>query len=183
MRPSTDFVNGLTCVDSKKVQADSFFFAGLHKVGNTSNKLGSAITPVTVAQLTGLNTLGLSMARFDYGPGGIAPPHHHPRASEIIVVLEGMIEVAFVISNPDNKLYKKVLQKGDAYVFPIGLIHYQKNVGKGNAVSLSGLSSQNPGVIFEANTVFGSTPDIAADLLAKSFQVDQKVVDQLQTVF
>ncbi|MBA0859708.1 hypothetical protein Goshw_009854, partial [Gossypium schwendimanii] len=33
---------------------------------------------------------------------------------------------------------------GDVFVFPIGLIHFQQNVGKINAVAFAGLSSQNP---------------------------------------
>ncbi|KAI3455916.1 hypothetical protein Pfo_012579 [Paulownia fortunei] len=176
-------VNGQACLDSKLVQAAHFAYSGLHLPGNTSNPLGSKVTPVTVGQLPGLNTLGIALARIDYAPWGVIPPHVHPRATEILTVLEGSIEAGFVTSNPDNRLISKVLQKGDVFVFPMGMVHYQRNLGYGNAVSLSGLSSQNPGIVTVANTVFGSNPDIGDDVLAKAFQVDKTVVDQLQAKF
>ncbi|KAL7142423.1 hypothetical protein ABFS83_08G122700 [Erythranthe nasuta] len=177
------FVNGFACKDSKLAQATDFFFSGLHIPGNTSNPVGSKVTPANVAQIPGLNTLGISLARADFAPWGINPPHTHPRATEILTVIEGTLEVGFVTSNPENRLITKVLQKGDVFVFPINLVHYQRNVGTGNAVVIAALSSQNPGVITVANAVFGSKPSIANDLLAKSFQTDTKTIDWIQSKF
>ncbi|KAK9268287.1 hypothetical protein L1049_010730 [Liquidambar formosana] len=179
----TPRVNGHACIDPKLAQADHFSFSGLHIPGNTSNPLGSRVTPVIVAQIPGLNTLGISMARIDYAPWGLIPPHTHPRATEILTVLDGSLYVGFVTSNPNNQLITKVLQKGDVFVFPVGLVHFQRNVGYGNAVSISSLSSQNPGVITVANAVFGSNPPIASDVLAKAFQVRKTVIDGLQAQF
>ncbi|KAK6919348.1 Cupin 1 [Dillenia turbinata] len=176
-------VNGLVCKDPKQVTANDFSFSGLHIPGNTSNAVGSKVTPVFVNQLPALNTLGISMARLDYAISGINPPHFHPRATEIFMVLEGSIRVGFVTSNPENRLITKVLNKGDVFVFPVGLAHFQQNVGTGNAVAIAGLSSQNPGVITVANAVFGSKPDIAPDALAKAFQLDKNIVSQLQAKF
>ncbi|KAK7828779.1 putative germin-like protein 2-1 [Quercus suber] len=128
-------------------QADHFFLSGLDKAGNTSNPLGSSVTPVTVAQIPGLNTLGIALARLDYAPWGLIPLHFHPRATSTFI--------------------SKVLQKGDVFVFPVGLIHFQQN------------SSQNPGIITVANAVLGSKPSIADDILSKAFQVDKSVIDYL----
>ena len=91
--------------------------------------------------------------------------------------------VGFVTSNPDNKLFTKVVNKGDVFVFPQGLIHFQFNYGTKNAVALAALSSQNPGVITVANSVFGSKPSIPDDILAKAFQVDKITVDRIQAQF
>ncbi|KAM7530393.1 hypothetical protein LguiB_033803 [Lonicera macranthoides] len=176
-------VNGFACKNPMQVEVNDFFFSGLHLAGNTSNPVGSKVTPVTVAQLTGLNTLGISMVRIDYAPLGMNPPHTHPRATEILTVLEGSLEVGFVTSNPGNNLFTKVLQKGDVFVFPQGLVHFQRNVGHYSAVAIAALSSQNPGVITIGNAVFGSKPDIPADILSKSFQVDKNVIYQLQAKF
>ncbi|XP_058073274.1 putative germin-like protein 2-1 [Magnolia sinica] len=176
-------VNGLACEDPKLAQAQDFFFMGLHKPGNTSNPFGTAVAPVFVDQLPGLNTLGISMGRVDYAPWGVIPPHIHPRASEIITVLDGAIDMGFITSNPENRLISKTLQKGDVFVFPQGLVHFQRNVGPGNAVTLSALSSPSPGVITVANAVFGSSGPITADVLTKAFQVDKKTVDYLQAQF
>ncbi|RWR88633.1 putative germin-like protein 2-1 isoform X1 [Cinnamomum micranthum f. kanehirae] len=176
-------VNRLVCKDPKLVQANDFSFAGLHNFGNTSNKLGSAVTPVTVAQLPGLNTFGISTVRIDYAGWGLIPPHLHPRATEILTVLEGTLHVGFVTSNPENHLISKVLHKGDVFVFPMGLIHFQQNLGNGNVVSISALSSQNPGIVTIANSVFGSKEPISDDILAKAFQVEKTVIDSLQAQF
>ncbi|XP_022719992.1 germin-like protein subfamily 1 member 7 isoform X3 [Durio zibethinus] len=180
----TVFVNGKFCKDPKLATPMDFFFSGLNIPGNTSNQLGSKVTPVNVAQILGLNTLGISLARLDFAPyGGLNPPHTHPRATEILVVVEGTLLVGFVTSNPDNRLITKVLYPGDVFVFPIGLIHFQFNVGNTNAVAFAALSSQNPGVITIANAVFGSNPAINPDVLAKAFQLDKNIVNQLQHQF
>ncbi|KAK0601390.1 hypothetical protein LWI29_023805 [Acer saccharum] len=177
------FVNGRFCKDPKLATPNDFFFSGLNIPRDTSNPIGSNVTQVNVAQIAGLNTLGVSLARIDYAPYGQNPPHTHPRASEILFVQEGTLYVGFVTSNPENKLFTKVLNKGDVFVFPVGLIHFQFNIGKTNAVAFAGLSSQNPGVITIANAVFGSDPPINPDFLARAFQLDQKVVKSLQAKF
>ncbi|CAA2965447.1 germin 2-1 isoform X1 [Olea europaea subsp. europaea] len=182
------FVNGKICKDPKMVTADDFYFSGFNKPGNTSNSVGSRVTQVTVNQLAGLNTLGTSLVRIDYAPQGLNPPHTHPRATEVLVVVEGTLYVGFVTSNPahpnmKNKLFTKILHPGDVFVFPKGLIHFQFNVGKKKAVAFAGLSSQNPGVITIANAVFGSDPPISRDVLTMAFQVDKNVIKYLQSQF
>ncbi|KAG8383938.1 hypothetical protein BUALT_Bualt04G0066000 [Buddleja alternifolia] len=185
---ATVFVNGKICKNPNMVVANDFFYSGLNKPGNTSNPLGSRVTPVNVNQIPGLNTLGVSLVRIDYAPYGLNPPHTHPRATEVLVVLEGTLYVGFVTSNPadpnqKNKLFTKYLYPGDVFVFPQGLIHFQFNVGHTNVVAFAGLSSQNPGVITIANAVFGSDPPINQDVLTKAFQVEKNVIDYLQAQF
>ncbi|VAH13248.1 unnamed protein product [Triticum turgidum subsp. durum] len=182
-RTSQVFVNGFACKDPKTAVVEDFFFSGLHMAGNTSNKQGSAVTAVNVAHIAGLNTLGISLVRVDYAPNGQNPPHIHPRATEILTVLEGSLYVGFVTSNPENKLFAKFLNKGDVFVFPQGLIHFQFNLGTNKAVAIAALSSKNPGVITVNNAVFGSKPSISDDILAKAFQVDKNIVDNIQAQF
>ncbi|XP_027349126.1 germin-like protein subfamily 1 member 7 isoform X1 [Abrus precatorius] len=173
------FVNGKFCKDPKLVKAEDFF---KHvDPGNANNPLGSQVTPVFVDQLPGLNTLGVSLARIDFAPKGLNPPHIHPRGTEILLVLEGTLFVGFVASNQNNnRLFTKVLNKGDVFVFPIGLIHFQLNVGYGNAVAIAALSSQNPGLIIVANALFKSNPPISPEVLTKAFQVDKNTIAYLQ---
>ncbi|XP_015901673.2 germin-like protein subfamily 1 member 14 [Ziziphus jujuba] len=178
------FVNGKFCKDPKLANAGDFFFSGLDKPGNTSNPVGSKVTPVAVTEIPGLNTLGISLARIDFAPYGLNPPHTHPRATEILVVVEGTLEVGFVSSNQDNnRLFTKILNKGDVFVFPVGMIHFQLNKAHYNALAFAGLSSQNPGVITIANAVFGSNPRINPDVLTKAFQVGKDVIDYLEKQF
>nr|XP_043625860.1 putative germin-like protein 2-1 [Erigeron canadensis] len=176
-------VNGFACKTPSSVQANDFYFGGMHIMGNTSNALGSSVTPAFVFQVPGLNTLGISLARLDFAPRGVIPPHTHPRATEILTVLEGQLEVGFVTSNPENRHISKILNKGDVFVFPVNLVHYQRNVGSSYAVAMVALSSQNPGVIAVASAVFGSNPDISTDILSKAFQVSDDVITDLQLKF
>ncbi|URE06497.1 germin-like protein [Musa troglodytarum] len=155
------------------------------QAGDTGKKLGSNVTAVNVNKIVGLNTLGISMVRIDYAPKGLNAPHTHPRATEILTVIEGQLFVGFVTSNSDNgnRLFTKMLKKGDVFVFPEGLIHFQFNPGHTNTVAIGALSSQNPGTITIANAVFGSKPPISDEVLAKAFQVDKKTIDWLQAQF
>jgi quercetin dioxygenase-like cupin family protein len=176
-------VNGKFCKDPKLVSASDFFFEGLNIPRNTTNQLGSNVTLLTVDSIFGLNTLGISIARLDFAPYGVNQPHLHPRASEILVVLQGTLYVGFITSNPDNRLITKTLNAGDVFVFPIGHIHFQFNVRNTNAVALAGLGSQNPGRTDIAENIFGANPPINPDVLTKAFQLDKNVVDSLQKKF
>ncbi|XP_052878310.1 germin-like protein subfamily 1 member 14 [Gossypium arboreum] len=149
------FVNGKFCFDPKLSNAEDFFYSGLNIPRNTSNPVGSTVTPINVVQIPGLNTLGISLVQIDYAPyGGLNPPHTHPRATKILVVLKGTLYVGFVTSNTDNRLITKVLNPGDVFVFPVGLIHFQFNIG--NTKALAFLWSQRPKsrVITIANAIW-----------------------------
>ncbi|KAL8195359.1 hypothetical protein R6Q57_025762 [Mikania cordata] len=173
-------VNGMACRNPLFVQADDFFYSGLHISGDTQNTYGYRVSPVTVYQIPGLNTFGLSMMRIDYAAWGANPPHTHPRATEILTVLEGSLQVGFITSDPQNRLITKVLQRGDVFVFPVGLVHFQRNAGLSNAVAMAALSSQNPGVISITDSIFGSSPPVSTEILAQAFQVDSKTVHLLK---
>ncbi|GLT87340.1 hypothetical protein SLE2022_054280 [Rubroshorea leprosula] len=143
------------------------------------------VTPAFVEQLLGLNTLGVSLVRIDFAPnGGLNPPQTYPRGTEILVVQEGTLFVGFVSSNQDgNRLFTRVLKKGDVFVFPIGMIHFQLNIGKTSTVAFAALNSQNLGTITIANSVFRSNPPSNPDVLTKAFMLDKNMVEYLQSRF
>jgi len=175
-------VNGFPCKDAAMVTAYDFMLRGLDKAGDTSNMLGFNVTPASVMELPGLNTLGISMVRIDFAtPLGLVPPHIHPRATEILLVIEGTLSVGFITTN--NTLIATKVEKGDVFVFPKGLVHFQLNIGSVNAVAISGLSSQNPGTQLVANALFGASPPVDASVLARAFQIDSKLVHRLQNKF
>ncbi|KAL8167128.1 hypothetical protein V2J09_008627 [Rumex salicifolius] len=180
------FVNGEFCKNPMDVTADDFLFRGLNVAGNTNNQLGSIVTPVNVRTFPALNTQGISLARVDLAPYGVNPPHFHPRATEVTTLLQGVAYVGFVASdipNLGNKFFTKVLYPGDVFVFPKATIHFEMNIGKTPAVLLVAFTSQNPGVTTIANATFGSNPLISVDVLSKSFQLDDAVVNNLQSTF
>ncbi|KAL5716251.1 hypothetical protein ACHQM5_017969 [Ranunculus cassubicifolius] len=182
---ANESVNGFPCKNRTTVTADDFFFAaGFNRPGNTSNALGFAVTPATVLEFPGLNTLGISMVRIDFAPnGGLNPLHTHPRASELLVLLRGVLFVGFVTSNPENRLFSEIIYPGDLFVFPRTLIHFQLSIGRDPAFALSGLNSQNPGVITIANAIFGTNPPIANPLLRRAFRIDDRIINILRAPF
>lgn len=172
-------VNGVPCKDPATVSPDDFFFAGVdHPGGTASRRYGFTALPV---QIPGLNTLGASHARVDVAPGAVFPPHYHPRASETAVVLDGAVYFGFVTSYPDNKLFAKVLRKGDVFAVPQGLVHFLYNNGTAPAALYATLSSQNPGLVLLGDALFGS--GLADDLLAKTFLTDRETVDKIGAKF
>ncbi|KAJ4842797.1 hypothetical protein Tsubulata_014078, partial [Turnera subulata] len=160
------FVNGRLCKDPKLTTVNDFTFSGLNIRADTSNRLGSNITFATVNEFPGVNTLGISLTRVDFAAnGGLNPLHLHPRASEILLCMEGTLYAGFVTARPEYRLFAKILRPGDAFVFPQGLIHFQLNVGKTDAVAFANFNSQNPGVIRVADSTFGAYPPIASECI------------------
>ncbi|KAM3249232.1 Germin-like protein 12-2 [Capsicum annuum] len=134
----------------------------------------------------GLNTLGVSLVRADFEPKGLIPLHTHPRATELITVLEGTIYAGFLLPAENifkSRLFSKILKPGDVFVVPQGLVHFQYNVGRTNATILASFNSQNSGFVMIPNIIFASDPPILDDVLAKGFQLNKKVIQQLRKKF
>ncbi|MCL7046202.1 hypothetical protein MKW94_002141 [Papaver nudicaule] len=180
-RTSAVKVNGFACKVASNVTAEDFFFAGLSKPGVVNNSVGSLVSGANVAQIAGLNTLGVSMARIDYVAGGLNPPHTHPRATEIVYVLEGSLDVGFITTA--NVLISKTIMKGEVFVFPKGLVHFQKNNGEKPASVIAAFNSQLPGTQSLAMTLFGATPPVPDNVLTKAFQIGTKEVQKIKTKF
>ncbi|KAJ7538785.1 hypothetical protein O6H91_11G062800 [Diphasiastrum complanatum] len=173
------YLNGYPCKKPAAATTDDFVFNGLTVPFQTNNITGASAVFGFVDNFPGLNTLGIAIARLDFAKGGLIPPHTHPRASEIIYVLEGSLYAGFVTT--DNKLFAKVISKGEVMIFPRGLIHFQLNVGDSPAQAVVSLNSQSPGFQLIANSMFGS--QIKDEVLQKTFFLDQKTVDQLKAIF
>ncbi|CAD5313137.1 unnamed protein product [Arabidopsis thaliana] len=172
-------INGFPCKSS--VSASDFFFSGLGGPLNTSTPNGVAVSPANVLTFPGLNTLGLSMNNVEFAPGGVNPPHSHPRATEAGVVIEGSVFVGFLTTN--NTLFSKVLNAGEMFVVPRGLVHFQWNVGKVKARLITSFNSQLPGSAVLPSTLFGSNPTIPNAVLTKTFRTDDVTVNKLKAKF
>ncbi|KAG9440151.1 hypothetical protein H6P81_020316 [Aristolochia fimbriata] len=175
-------LNGFACKPPSGITSDDFFFTGLTKEGNvTANPFGTNVTSANVVSFPGLNTLGLSMNRVDYAPGGVNIPHSHPRATELVLVLKGSLFVGFV--STANLLFSKVVNPGEIFVIPKGLVHFQYNVGKGKALAITVFNSQLPGAVLIPLTLFASKPTIPSEILAKALQIDEEVVNSIKSKF
>ncbi|CAI9115676.1 OLC1v1016649C1 [Oldenlandia corymbosa var. corymbosa] len=181
------FVNGKICKNPKLVTTDDFVATGFEVPANTTNRLGFGAATADVNKIPGLNTLGLTLMRFDIESNGVVPPHIHPRATEMFVIVEGTFYAGFVTSNPSdgtkNKLFARDLNPGDVFVVPPGLVHFVRNVGNTKGLAYVAFNSQNPGFIAVTTSVFGTNPLISTEVLTKSFQLDKKTIDYLQSKF
>ncbi|KAL5981744.1 hypothetical protein ACLOJK_015807 [Asimina triloba] len=140
--------------------------------GNTNNSMGSQVTTAFVQQIPGLNTLGVSMARIDYAPGGLNPPHTHPRGTEMIFVLYGELEVGFITTA--NVFISKTIKQGEIF------ISREKNNGHVPAAVIAAFNSQFPGVQVIAMTLFASSPPVPDDVLSKAFKVGVEEVEKIK---
>ncbi|XP_047943166.1 germin-like protein 8-11 [Salvia hispanica] len=154
--------------------------AGLNRPG-PFNPYGVTFSLASVATTPGFNTQGQTSLYAELAPYGIFPPHIHPRASEIIYVIEGSVEVGFVTTFPDYKYYSKVIKRGDVFLFPVGLVHTVRNVDRGKSVTLSSLNSQNPGIVFLPDSLYAAKPPINSSYLARASKLDENTVKDLQT--
>ncbi|KAJ4829118.1 hypothetical protein Tsubulata_035893 [Turnera subulata] len=166
------------CKNSTEATTDDFVFSGMKTAGNFS-ETGLATIPVNPKNFPGLNTQGMSFVRADYKAGAINPPHFHPRATEITFVLEGSVYSGFVDSN--NRLFARILQQGEAMVFPRGLVHFQMNVGDKSATVFGNFNSQNPGNQKIPTAIFGSGID--NELLQKAFGLSPEQIVTMRRRF
>lgn len=169
-------MNGFAC--KANFSSSDFFFSGISTPQPTNNIHGSTVTVASVFQIPGLNTLGVSMNRIDFAPGGLNPPHEHPRATEILFVLYGKFEAHFITTA--NVLVSQTLKQGEIFIFPKGLVHFETNVGKGPGATISGFSSQNPGRDDIAATLFTATPPVPDNVLARTFQISYHEVNKIK---
>ncbi|XVF41311.1 hypothetical protein PTKIN_Ptkin01aG0270400 [Pterospermum kingtungense] len=167
-----------TCKNSSAATVEDFVFSGI-KFPEKFSETGLAAKPVNVNVFPGLNTLGMSFVRADIKVGGINVPHLHPRATEIAFVLEGRVYSGFI--DTENRIFAKVIEKGEVMVFPRGLLHFQMNVGNTTATILGSFDSQNPGLLRIPNALFGS--GIEEKLLDKAFGLNAKDIAKLKKKF
>ncbi|PON70697.1 Germin [Trema orientale] len=166
------------CKNSSAATVEDFVYSGIKSPGKFGPTGLSAIS-VNSNIFPGLNTLGMSFVRADFEVGGVNVPHYHPRATEIAFVLQGKVYSGFVDTN--NKVFAKVIEKGEVMVFPKGMVHFQMNVGDTPATILGSFNSQNPGLQRIPTAVFGS--GIKDELLEKAFGLSSKELSKLKKRF
>ncbi|KAK4607847.1 hypothetical protein RGQ29_001600 [Quercus rubra] len=158
------------------VNGDFFTFTGMRAL------LGGfptvfKVTKASLAEFPALNGQSVSYAVLEFPAGTTNPPHTHPRASELLFLTQGSLQVGFV--DTTNKLFNKTLQAGDVFVFPKGLVHFQYNDDvKFPAIAISAFVSANAGTVSLPNTLFATGID--DNVLAKSFKTNIATIKALK---
>ncbi|XP_055806590.1 germin-like protein subfamily 1 member 1 [Solanum dulcamara] len=174
------YYNGVPCINPKIVDTSHFATSALSKPGKIDIVLGFNVTLATIFNLPGMNTQGVTMARIDIGPNSLVSPHSHPRASEVAILLKGSLLVGFI--NTSNHLFTQNLRPGDCFVFPKAMIHFLYNKdSKVQALVVSGLSSQNPGVQMASPAAFATTTAMSEEVSNKLFQINNQDVTKIRT--
>ncbi len=70
---------------------------------------------------------GLSIFWVNLDSDGIALPHWHPNADELVFVLSGKGRMSVV--SPNNEIETKEFEKGNLLFFPRGYFHYFESIG------------------------------------------------------
>lgn len=84
--------------------------------------------------------------RFDYN--ATFPMHYHPRAAELITVLEGRMRITFRAEGLfDNREVTNVFRPTDVAIIPTGFIHEVTCVARNGCLIVNGLNSADPGIV------------------------------------
>ncbi|XP_008807615.1 germin-like protein 9-1 [Phoenix dactylifera] len=172
-----DITSDFIVTDGVTPDAEFFTFKGLKQaLRGAPRDAPFKVTKASQGEFPALMGLSVSYAALQFAPGGINAPHTHPRSAELLLVVQGWLEVGLVDSN--NTLFTQALRTGDLFVFPKGLVHFQVNKdSRYPAVALSAFGSANAGTVSLPKTLFGSGID--KDVLAKSFKTDALTIDKL----
>ncbi|CAN0916824.1 Germin-like protein 9-3 [Linum grandiflorum] len=169
----TDFI--LPQNSTTNITSQFFTFSGMRPIFHQRPQ-DFTIAKASLAQFPALEGQSVSYAVLQFPAGTTNPPHIHPRASELLYLARGSLQVGFV--DTANKLYTQTLQLGDMFVFPKGLVHFQYNVGKVTAVAFSAFGSANAGTVSLPPTLF--TSGIDDDVLVKGFKSDVTTIQSLK---
>lgn len=165
-------------LDPTNITSDFFTYTGFRELVNVNitGKTAAIVTKASMKEFPALEGQSVSVAALIYPPSGINPPHVHPRSAELLILLEGVLEVGFVDST--NKLFVQTLQVPDMFIFPKGLVHFQVNTRSDSpAYAIGMFGSANAGNVSLPTTLFAS--GISADILAKAFKTDLETITKL----
>lgn len=170
----TDFVLPL---EVPSVDPSYFTFSGLRGLIGAPPPEKFKATKASMVEFPALNGQSVSYAILQYPAGSVNPVHTHPRATELLFLMSGTLQVGFI--DTTNKFFNQTLQTGDVFVFPKGLLHFQYNADANNcAWAISAFGSANAGTVSVPNSVFNtSIPD---NILAKSFKTDIITIQKLK---
>ncbi|KAI7733427.1 hypothetical protein M8C21_003581 [Ambrosia artemisiifolia] len=168
----TDFVTLNNTID-----ANYFTFIGMRQLVGGEYPTTFKALKVSMNEFPTLNGQSVSYAILEFPVGSINPVHIHPRASELMFLVSGSLQVGFV--DTSNKLYKQSLQVGDIFVFPKGLLHFQyNNDTKEPALAISAFGSANAGTQSIPASVFNTS--IFGGILDASFHATRATIRKIE---
>ncbi|KAG7965149.1 hypothetical protein I3843_09G209900 [Carya illinoinensis] len=159
------------------VDGNFFTFIGMHSLIGAKPPTTFKVFKASLVEFPALEGQSDSYVILEFANGSTNPPHIHPRSAELLFLVEGSLQVGFV--DTTNKLYTQILQTGDRFVFPKGLVHFQYNANSENsAIAIASFGSANARTVSLPNTLFAT--GINDTVLAKSFKTDVPTIQALK---
>ncbi|KMT16968.1 hypothetical protein BVRB_2g044360 [Beta vulgaris subsp. vulgaris] len=169
---------GYACKDPASITTDDFVYTGFRGERTTTNIFKNNVTLAFADAFPALNGLGISMARLDFGVGGVIPIHSH-RTSEVIILTKGSIIAGFI--DTTNTAYYRRLKVGDVMIFPQSMLHFQVNVGKTPATAFVSLNGANPAIQLTTTALFAS--NLPADIVDQITLLSNEEVMRVKRIF
>ncbi|KAL9994481.1 putative germin, rmlC-like cupin domain superfamily, rmlC-like jelly roll [Helianthus debilis subsp. tardiflorus] len=164
--------------NTNATDASYFTYTGVRSIVNTTYPSKFTVIKASLKEFPGLLGQSVSYAILQFPVGSLNPLHIHPRATELLFVIAGSLQVGFV--DTTNTLFSQKLETGDMFVFPKGLVHYQYNAnGTEPALAVSAFGSASAGTQSIANSVFNST--IYEGILAESFKTSADIIEKIES--
>jgi oxalate decarboxylase/phosphoglucose isomerase-like protein (cupin superfamily) len=135
---------------------------------------GGTIFLSTINNFPALGATGLAGAVGFVNPCGLNTPHWHPRANELLTVVQGTLIGALVLENDSGfgnvvggpapvigplPQINTTLSNYTGMLFPKGLVHWQFNPECEPAVFVAGFDNPDPGRAEAARSFFSGEPD------------------------
>jgi len=114
-----------------------------------------------VANFPVLTNQGLAMTVGNLDACGMNTPHTHPRATEMLYLVNGTLQTGMLDENGARFVYNTI-NNGSAAVFLKGSIHYQLNWGCEPVQFVAVLNHEDPGTLSVAQRYLGLPPDIVS---------------------
>ncbi|KAF3941560.1 Spherulin-1A [Dactylella cylindrospora] len=127
---------------------------------------GSVVT-ASAANFPAVIGNGMSMALITLAPCAMLPAHIHPRAVNYVVATKGSTKTYFFEEN-GAKVIVNTLTPGIMTIFPQAALHTMFNNGCSEATLISALSSEDPGTLTFANSLF----ELPTELVSNAFGAD-----------
>lgn len=140
-----------------------------------TNGKGGKGYKASVAEIPALSGYRVSYQLFEIEPCAINLPHVHPRASEMLYVVEGRFQSGFLEEN-EGRLVLNNIKEGQTTFFPQGLIHFEQNLECKKSVFLSSFNNEDPGVVTITNRLF----QLPMQTLTSSFNNSEFVINKLK---
>lgn len=144
-------------VSAKGLDAEDFKSKVLSNESSVGS-LGYGVTFANKKTFPALHPQGLAMARMDFAPKGLNPPHTHANVTELMFLAEGSLLVGF-IEPKNNTLFQQTLYAGELFVFPRSVVHFQLNVDKEHsAIAISAFNDEYPSLSQVTGTTLSFEP-------------------------